>query len=58
MKLNLLTYADELFRPMQAKLVEHAQSLMCVDHIYSRNRGTLIKTDFYLLSKYRLNQEK
>lgn len=58
MKLNLLTYADELFRPMQAKLVEHAQSLMCFDHIYSRNRANLIETDFYSENKYILDKPK
>lgn len=51
-KLNLLTYADDLFRPMQAKLVEHAQGLQQFDLIYTRNRKDLIETDFYRNNRY------
>ena len=47
MKLNLLTYADELYAPMQAKLVEHARELKVFDEIYARNRNELIQTSFY-----------
>ena len=57
-KLNLLTYADELYRPIQKRLVEHAQSLSCFDVIYTRNRSHLVETDFYRYNKYILDKPK
>ncbi len=58
MKLNLLTYADSLFRPMQSKLVEHAHSLHAFDTIFTRTREQLIETDFYQKNKYILDKPK
>lgn len=57
-KLNLLTYADDLYRPMQAKLIEHAQSLGAFDTIFTRTRNNLIETDFYKDNKYILDGNK
>ena len=58
MKLNLLTYADDLYRPMQAKLVEHAQSFHMFDHIYTRTRDGLINSEFYQENKNILDRQK
>ncbi len=57
-KLNLLTYADDLYRPMQAKLVEHAQSLHAFDVIYTETRDHLLQTEFYKENKYILDKPR
>ena len=51
MKINLLTYSDARYRSMQAKLVEHAQSLGVFDFIYTKDRSDLTQTDFYKTHK-------
>jgi hypothetical protein len=58
MNLNLLTYADQLYAPMQAKLVEHAQSLNQFDYIIYRNRNHLVQTDFYKYNRRILDHPK
>ncbi len=58
MKLNLLTYSDNLFAQQQHKLVEHAQSLHCFNTIYTKSREDLIQTEFYKTHKYILDKEK
>lgn len=57
-KLTLLTYADDLFRPMQEMLVNHAKSLGVFDTIYSRNRSHLIETDYYKKNQYILDKKQ
>ncbi len=58
MRLHLLTYADELYAPMQRKLVEHAASLGIFDSIKSQSREYLIQTDFYKENKYILDGKR
>ncbi len=57
-KLNLLTYSDSLFAPMQEKLVAHASSLGCFDTIYTKHRENLVSTDFYSTHKDILDRPK
>jgi len=58
MKLHLLTYADDMFKPMQNMLVEHSKSIGIFDTIYTRNRSHLIETDFYKKNQYILDKKQ
>lgn len=48
---NLLTYADQTYRPMQAKLVEHATGLQAFDFIFTETRADFEETVFYKENK-------
>ncbi len=48
---NLLTYSDQNYRPIQAKLVEHAIALQAFDYLYTESRSDLEETIFYQENK-------
>lgn len=57
-KLHLLTYADDMFKPMQDMLVQHAASLDIFHTIFAKNRSHLIETDFYKKNQYILDKKQ
>ena len=56
MKVNFITYSDELYRDRQAILDNHAKQIFDVTHSY--NSEWLMTTDFYLENKIILDKTR